>query len=57
MGYMNSIGVGTSVPSKGNNGVGVLTPLDKCENETEVSTPRVKKNGTKVPAPMKMIGE
>ena len=36
-------------------GVGVSTPLDRCKNEIEVSAPRKKKNGTKVPAPRKFL--
>lgn len=38
-----------------NNGVGVSTPLDKCKNETKVSTPRKKNNGTEVTVPDKFM--
>ena len=43
MEYMHS-GVGTLVPSKGNNGVGVLTPLDIQKNGTEVPAPKYLNN-------------
>ena len=57
MGYMSSVGVGTSVPSKRYKngtevpapeemeiGVGVLTPLDIQKNGTEVPAPKYLNN-------------
>jgi len=42
-------GVGTSVPSRENNGAGVLTPLSNRMDGTEVPPPE--NDGSKVPAP------
>jgi len=51
MEYMSSTGVGTLVPSRENNGAGVLTPLSNRMDGTEVPTPEKYANGAGVLTP------